>query len=339
LKALILEKPGTLVLADAPQPVPGPGELLIKTKSATICTSDLIDMKHNPFHIKLPVIMGHEGAGVVKAAGADVTDFQPGDEVTAHPVMPCGHCVSCRRGLRHLCDNMEHLGLNRGGVFAEYFVIRQDRVRKKPASLPFPQSTLMEPVCVCIEALERGNIQEGCNVLVLGDGPFGIMVTRLCQSYRPAKTILTGRHDFRLGMAPPGVITLNEQRSENITADVMKAVDNEGIDSAILCVASNQALDTAVSVLRSRGTVSVFAGTNGPASVDLFRLQVKELNICGSCNDMDYLDRALGLLCDPTLKLGEVITHVFSFEQWQEAFAQAENGKDSGLKVSIAFDT
>ena len=335
MKALVLNKPGELIMGDMPKPVPGKNELLIKTKAATICTSDLIDIRENPFNIKLPVILGHEGAGIVEAMGEEVDGFRPGDEVTAHPVIHCGYCWSCKSGYMHLCDNMDHLGFNMGGVFAEYFVIRADRARKKPDSLSFAHSTLMEPVCVCIEAIERADVREGANVLIIGDGPFGIMMAKLCKSYRPAKIILSGRHDFRLSQAGAGVITINEKLVGNAAKAIMEATGSEGIDCAIQCAGGAAAVETSIEVLRSRGTLSLFSGVSSNTPVDLFKVHVKELSIKGSCNDMGYMDKALEMLCDSNLDLGSVITHTFPFDNWQEAFYQAEKGKSGGLKVSM----
>jgi len=307
MKALVLTSPGELVMRDEPKPEPGRGELLIKTKAATICTSDLIDIKENPFGIVLPVIMGHEGAGVVEKTGDGVTDFKTGDNVTAHPVMHCGKCISCKRGLYHLCDDMEHLGLNRGGAFAEYFVIRADRARKKPDALSFEESTLMEPVCVCIEALNRGNVKENSNVLIIGDGPFGIITAKLCVSRRPKKIILLGRHDYRLSRANSDaneIITVNEKKYPDAVARITELTNGEGIDSCVVCTANKDAVDIGISALRSRGTLCLFSGPGGKTPVDLFKVHVKELNICGSCNDEGYLDEALELLCDRSLGIG-----------------------------------
>lgn len=337
MKALVLQAPGQLVMKDMPKPVPRPNELLIKTKAATICTSDLHDIEYNPFGIQLPMIMGHEGAGVVEAVGEEVTGFKVGDEITAHPVIPCGTCDSCKRGLNHLCDNMSHLGIDHGGAFAEYFTIRQDRARKKPKSLNFAESTLMEPVCVCIEAIERTNMRDGNTVLIIGDGPFGILMSRLCSIYENAKVILLGRHPFRMEHAV-NAVTINEKLSEDPLEEILAASDGKGIDSAILCVGTNQALDLAVAALRPRGTLSVFSGIPGRPAIDMFMIHVKELNICGSCNDMNYLDKALEYLEDEELNLKEVITHQLPFEQFKEAFRLAAKGKDSALKVSMVFD-
>jgi threonine dehydrogenase-like Zn-dependent dehydrogenase len=338
MKALILRKPGELVMGDAPMPAPGSGELLIRTKAATICTSDLTDIQENPFGIQLPVILGHEGAGVVRAVGHGVTDWRPGDEVTAHPVIPCYACASCQRGLPHLCDDMGHLALDRGGVFAEYFCIRQDRVRRKPEAMPFTASTLMEPVCVCLEALEQGRVAEGANVLIIGDGPFGILTARLAKRYRPAKLILLGRHPYRLTQAEATAINTKGMSAAEAAKAVLQATDGGGIDTAIVCVTGEAAVDTAVTALRSRGTLSLFAALGGKTPVDLFRVHIKELNIRGSCNDMDFLDKAMACLSDPALDLGGVITHTFPFAQWQCAFHQAAQGKSNGLKVSMTFE-
>lgn len=336
MKALVLQAPGQLVMKDVPCPEPAEGELLIRTKAATICTSDLNDIKYNPFNIKLPVIMGHEGAGIVAGIGEGVEGFEVGDEVTAHPVIPCGQCVSCRRGLCHLCDNMGHLGLDRGGVFAEYFTIRQDRVRKKPSGISFAQSTLMEPVCVCIEGIERANVKEGNNILIIGDGPFGIIMSRLCSLYKNTRVILVGRHQFRLNFAK-NATTINQKTCGDVLKRIMEATDNKGIDSAILCAGTNEALDLAIESLRSRGTLSVFSGIAEKVSVDFFKVHVKELNICGSCNDMGYMDRALSYLCDEGLGLKDVITHELPFDEYAKAFELAEKSKDSVLKVSMLF--
>ena len=341
MKALTLKKHDGLVTTDVPKPIPGPDELLVKTKAATICTSDINDMKYNPFNIALPVIMGHEGAGTVEAVGELVAGFKPGDEITAHPVIPCKQCESCKSGLEHLCDDMTHFGINKGGVFAEYFTIRSDRARKKPEELTFAQSALMEPVCVCIEGIERAAVKEGGNVLVLGDGPFGVMTSKLCQSYKPGKVILTGRHPFRMSVAGNGgaVQTINERLTDNITGDILELTGGRGVDSAIMCVGSNSAAEAAIAVLRPRGTLSVFSPPEGgKANIDLFRVHVKELNICGSCNDMDCLDKALELLCDKSLNLQSVITHEFAFDEWRKAFNIAEKGKDEALKVAMIFD-
>src|SRR5690606_10226373 len=99
--SLQLQGLNSLVKADIPVPVPRADEVLIQTKAATICTSDLHDIRSNPFGIQYPRVMGHEGAGVVVACGSGVTGYAPGTRVAAHPVVPCMTCGECKRGLEH----------------------------------------------------------------------------------------------------------------------------------------------------------------------------------------------------------------------------------------------
>jgi len=326
MKALVLESAGRLVMKDCPKPIPEENEVLVKTMAATICTSDINDINYNPFGIELPMIMGHEGAGVIEAAGGGVTDFAVGDEIAAHPVMPCGKCVSCRRGLSHLCDDMTHLGINHGGVFAEYFTIRADRIRKKPADISFAAASLMEPVCVCIEAVKRANVIDGSNTLIIGDGPFGVMIANICQTIYPHnKLIISGTSDFKLSHA-------GSAEKINIKN---KKIDCDDIDSAFVCAGTAEALDTAVEACRSRGTICVFSAIHEKTPVDMFKVHVKELNICGSCNDMDYLDDAMDILSKSDI--AKVITHELPFEEYEKAFAFASDKSSETLKVSVIF--
>lgn len=336
MKALVLVEKGKLACREEPMPTLREGELLVRTKAATICTSDLNDIKYNHFGIRMPMIMGHEASGIVEEVGPGVEGFQAGDEVCTHPVMPCGRCDSCLRGLPHLCDDMEHLGLNRGGAFAEFFAIRADRVRKKPENLSFAAASLTEPVSVCIEAIERGNVRKGSKVLILGDGPFGILCSKLLKEYEPGQVILSGHHPFRLAMAD--AIGINEREEPDLHQRILELTGGEGVDTAILCVGTSRAVDTAIEALRARGTLSVFSAVNPAPAVNLFKVHTKELSICGSCNDQGFMDRAIGCLGQVPEDFERLITHRLPFEEWERAFALAEHGKEEAVKVSLLFE-
>ena len=338
MKAVVLEKPGVAKMVEIPVPVPGKGEILIRTKAATVCTSDIIDMKHGLFTDNLPMVMGHEAAGIVAATGDGVTGVCVGDEVAVHPVMPCYKCASCRRGLTHLCEDMEHLCFNRPGVFSEYFVTRPDCVRKKPPEMSFPAASLMEPVCVCMEAVKRGGVKKGDRVLVAGDGPFGIMIAKLCAVEKPKQIIQTGFFDYRLGQVTGSNIhTLNINDEPDLYKKIFGLTNGEGIDCAILCVSAPEAVDLCIEVLRPRGILVIFAALSGKTPVDLFNVHLKELTIAGANNDENYMDEALQLLCDRDLNLQNIITHEIPFSDWEKAFHIADNEKDCCLKVSMVM--
>ena len=338
MKAVLLEGPDSVRMDEIPVPVPGKGEILIKTKAGTVCTSDISDMKYGVFSEFLPMVMGHEAAGIVAAVADDVTDIKVGDEVAVHPVMSCYKCASCLRGIPHLCEDMGHLCFNKPGVFAEYFVTRPDCVRIKPPEMSFPTASLMEPVCVCMEALNRGNVKKGDRVLIAGDGPFGIIISKLCALKKPKQIIQTGFFDYRLDkVSGPLVHTININNEENLEKTIMDLTEGEGVDCAILCVASQEAVDLCIDVLRPRGILVIFAALNGKTPVDLFAVHLKELTISGSNNDENYMDEAIRFLSDPGLDLKSIITHELPLTEWEEAFRLADKQKDSCLKVSLVM--
>lgn len=334
MKALVLKGIGQLELVESPAPEIGPDELLIRMGATTICTSDVNDLRGNPFSIQLPVVIGHEGAGIVAAVGARVKEFHVGQRVATHPVHPCGKCAPCREGLGHLCLNMGHFGINLPGTMAEYYRVRQDRARPIAESISFPVAALVEPVCVCLEALDRANFTPSSSLLIIGDGPFGVLMARLAVRVGAERVILVGQSDFRLAFAP-AAIRLNTRDSPDPVQVMLEANQGSGYEAVILAVGSRQAFADGLMCLKPRGRMVVFSALPGDTAVDLFQVHLKELDIVGACSDRDFLDEACRLLDDPKLALDELVTHRFPLEDYNEAFELAEHGKDRAMKVAF----
>jgi threonine dehydrogenase-like Zn-dependent dehydrogenase len=353
MKALQLQQVGKLELVDIDPPAPADDQLLVRTGAAVICTSDLNDIRENPFNIALPVIMGHEAAGTVVIVGKDVKGFRPGDRVTTHPVHPCGRCANCRSGVAHLCSDMGHFGLNMQGTFAECFVVRSDRARKVPTDMPFDQAALAEPVCVCLEALSQarlktrdrphfspqrvGSVPSFSNLLILGDGPFGALTACLAGAMGLGKVVVAGHHDFRLAFAK-GATGINSHKTADLAGALKQAVNGEGYDAAILCVGRAEAAHMGLALLKPKGRLVIFSALPGQTPIDLFSVHVRELEIVGACNDDDRLDEAVARLSDPALELGRLVTHRFPLDQYRRAFEIAAGGHEQAMKVAITFD-
>jgi 2-desacetyl-2-hydroxyethyl bacteriochlorophyllide A dehydrogenase len=323
MQALQMRGPGELVLTPLPVPEPGPRDVLIRTLATTICTSDLHDLARNPFDIQLPRVLGHEAAGVVVVCGAEVREFTPGMRVAVHPVAPCGGCAECVRGFGHLCGRMGHLGNDRDGTFAEYFVQRADRVRWLPEKVPATVGALLEPVAVCLQAIARAGVVQGRDVLVAGDGPFGNIIARLAVQAGARHVVVAGREPFRLGRIP-GVETV-------------KSAPEASVDVAILAVSSAEAAVACLTALRPRGRLVVFSALPESVAFDLVSLHLREKEIVGACNDEERLDDALRCLSDSELALQEIVTHTLPFARWAEAFTLARDGHDRALKIALIF--
>lgn len=340
MKALQLRGLGDLALIEAPRPEIGPDDLLLRTGATTICTSDLNDIRENPFGITFPVILGHEGAGMVVEVGAAVQGFQPGDRVATSPVAPCGDCLNCRRGWGHLCLRMSHFGIDLPGTFAAYFPVRADRARPIPANVSFTTAALAEPVSVCLEALAQAQLSPGERLLILGDGPFGVLMARLARRLGLDKVVIAGWQDFRLHFAT-GAVQINTYGLADPAARLRKevyAAGLDGYDAVILAVSSVPAAQDGLALLRAKGRFVVFSALPGETPVDLFDVHVRELEIVGACNEEDRFGEAVTLLGDPDLQLAELVTHTFALEQYETALALAAESHDRALKVAFVFD-
>jgi threonine dehydrogenase-like Zn-dependent dehydrogenase len=231
---------------------------------------------------------------------------------------------------------MGHLGFDRNGTFAEFFSIRADRVRRLPAGVDFTYASLLEPLAVCLEAVQRGRIGKGDSVLVAGDGPFGLLIARLAARLGAAPVVVVGRHEFRLRQVP-GAVAINERTTPDVRDAVRQASGRSGVDVAVIAAGSASALELSLDSLRARGRAVVFSAVHGTPSIDWFRLHTQELEILGACNDKDQIDAAVSLLGDPALRLSSLVTHHLPFSQWSRAFELARGGKDETLKVAMVF--
>lgn len=337
MRALQLQAVSQLKLVEVPPPTLRADQLLIRTGAAIICTSDLNDWRSNPFDIALPVILGHEGAGTVAAVGSAVQGFQPGDRVAAHPVHPCGRCDTCRRGLGHLCPHLEHFGLNLPGTMAEYFVVRADRARRLPAGADFAVAALAEPICVCLEALAQARLSAGQSLLILGDGPFGILMARLAQALGLARLVIAGHQPYRLGFAR-GAVAVNVAGTADPTEVLRRAGGEGGYTAVILAVASEAALRTGLACLEPRGRLVIFASLHGPTPIDLFAVQMRELEIVGAVNDADRFDEAVRRLTEAPALFADLVTQRFPLEAYSAAFDLAAGGQEQALKVAFVFE-
>lgn len=319
-------------------PSPGPREVLIRTGATTICTSDIQDIRDNAFEAELPLILGHEGAGTVVATGAEVTGVAVGHRVAAHPVHPCLRCETCRDGMGHLCPNMLHFGLSMQGTFAEYFLAREDRVRRIPDEVPFSTAALAEPVCVCLEAIHQARLTPGDHLLIIGDGPFGVMMARLALRNETGPVTIAGRHPARLAFAQSARLVHTPVGAE--TRQLLRdASDGRGYDAVILAASNRAAVDDALHLLRPGGRLVIFAPMPGPTPVDLFQVLVRELEIIGAVNDQNRFDDAIAALADPVIGIGDLVTHTFTLDDYREALRVAEHDRQQAMKVAFRFDT
>ncbi len=336
MRAVRLQALTHVALEEVPPPSPAPDQLLVRMAAATICTSDLQDMAHNPFGAALPLTMGHEGAGTVVAVGAQVSGFAPGDRVATHPVHPCTKCDACRGGAPHLCRDMGHFGLNMPGTFAEYYVVRHDRARRLPDHVPFDAAALFEPLCVCLQALAQARLRPGERLLILGDGPFGLLMAHLAGEMALGDLVLAGHRDFRLAHAGTAR-TVNTTGSADLAQTLLAAQEGAGYDAIVMATA-RAPVNALLGCLRPKGRLVLFSALPGETPLNLFAVHVNELELIGACNDEERLDDALAYLAAHSDTLAGLVTHHLPLEGYQEALDLAAHAHDRAIKVAMTVE-
>ena len=180
MNALLLKQYMQLEMVDMPVPSIGPDDVLVRVRACGICGSDVHGLDGRTGRRIPPLVMGHEAAGEVVEAGANVTDMKAGDRVTFDSTVYCGRCVFCLRGEQNLCDNREVLGVSPGpyrrhGAFAEFVSVPRRIMYRLPENLSYQQAAMIEAVSVAVHAVNLTPIVLGDTAIVVGCGMIGLL--------------------------------------------------------------------------------------------------------------------------------------------------------------------
>ncbi len=202
MRAAVLRAFGQpLALADVPEPVPGPGEVVLRVRAAGLCGTDL-KIRQGLLETPLPLIPGHEVAGVVTQVGADVTAPAIDERVACYIYRPCASCARCRSGQETLCPASMRLGFERDGGFAELARVRANEALPISSNLPFPVAAVtMDAVVTCWRALKRrAALERGQSVVIVGVGGLGLSAVQVAR-HLGARVAAVDRNEERLSLA------------------------------------------------------------------------------------------------------------------------------------------
>src|SRR5438477_2034261 len=240
-------------LETVPVPEIGPGEILIKVHTCGICGTDLKKIATGSH--SAPRIFGHETSGTVAAIGSQVSTLRSGDRVMVFHHIPCGECYYCCHKTFAQCETYKKVGCTAGfepsgGGFAEYVRVMDWIVQKGTVRIPdgtsFEQASFVEPVNTCMKGIERTGLESGETVLVIGQGPIGIILSTLAK--RAGTTVITSDlYEQRLTISRGfGLNNVIDASRADVVAEVGKQTEGRGADAAILAVGSNGLIRTAM---------------------------------------------------------------------------------------------
>jgi L-iditol 2-dehydrogenase len=265
VKAVVLEGRGALAYRDVPTPEPGPGEVLLQVRASAVCGSDIHRFVRG--HRAYPMILGHEAAGVITAAGPGADPGLVGRHAALVPLVPDHTCPECLAGRFSACGSYTFIGSRRAGAFAEYVALPAENAFLVPDELPFEAAALIEPSTVARHMLDLGSFIAGQSAVVFGAGSIGLMLVQWLRILDASLVVASDVVDANLDVARSlgAQVALNPTR-DDVPAAVRRLLP-AGVDLALEAAGSPAALAQTIEVTRPRG--SVVLGGNQPADASL----------------------------------------------------------------------
>jgi L-iditol 2-dehydrogenase len=346
MNAAVYRGPGDVRFEQVEQPQAGPGEMVVRVEACGVCGTDIKKVQKGL--LPGPRIFGHEMAGTVAAVGRGVSRFREGDRVALHHHIPCLECFYCDRAAYAQCEGYKRNGTTAGfepagGGFAEY-VKALDWIVERGA-IPVPdgvdaeEASFVEPVNTCLKAVRRAALQPGESVLVVGQGPIGLLLTQLCR-WSGCAPIVTDPLPDRREMALRLGASVALPAGEGVPAEVRR-LTGRGVDVALVAALGTAALRQAIDAVRPAGRIIVFAATSPGemAEVDLGALCAAEKELLTSYSaSVDVQDLAARLVFGREVRVRDLITHRFPLEQAARALDLAARPAPGVLKVMLRPD-
>jgi 2-desacetyl-2-hydroxyethyl bacteriochlorophyllide A dehydrogenase len=336
----MVKTPGKVEFEDRPVPALSAGQVLIKTRAVSICGSDVHTFKGKHPFAPLPAALGHELAGEIAGVGEKVDCLQLGDRVVLEPVIACGHCEFCRKGVYNLCTSVSYYHRQGQGAFTPFFVADQQRVFKLPENVTFEEGALVEPLAVAVHAVKKAGIQMGDHVAVFGVGAIGLMILVLSRWQGAADVFAVDVHDFRLQKARElGAAGVFSNATGNAADQIIDRTGGFGVDVSFEAVGIQPTFVQALQVLK-KGGHAVVAGLNAEPEVTLPAniFVQKEISLSGTQGYCHDFQTALALLESGAVDLSPFITHTLPPDAVQEGFDLLTTPGSEAVKVVIVYN-
>jgi L-iditol 2-dehydrogenase len=344
MRAVVYHGVNDVRMEEVPVPEIGPGEILVRVHTCGICGTDL--KKISTGSHSAPRIFGHETAGVVALVGEGVSKFSVGDRVVVFHHIPCGECYYCRHKTFAQCVDYKKVGCTAGfepsgGGFAEYVRVMDWIVEKGTVRIPegtsFEQASFAEPVNTCMKGIETLRLEAGETVLVMGQGPIGLILACLAKR-AGARVITSDLYPARLTIAHSfGLnLTIDASKSDAVKA-VREMTEGRGADAVILAVGGTGLIRPAMDAARPGGRVLLFAQTvRGEVTIDPAAVCVDEKALLGSYSaSVELQEESVRFVMDREMDLERLISHRFPLASGVEALQLAAHPRPDSMKIVI----
>jgi L-iditol 2-dehydrogenase len=345
MRAAVYLGNGRIEVQSLPTPRIGAGEILVRVESCGICHTDLKKIEYDL--LAPPRIYGHETAGVVAAVGDGVLKFVPGDRVIAFHHIPCGDCFYCNRRLFAQCAVYKKVGITAGyepagGGFSQYVRVMDwivDRgVEVIPPGISFDQACWVEPVNTCLKGVELLGVLPGDTVVILGQGPIGLIFTILVKG-RGATIFSSDTIEYRRALSERfGAKRAIDPRGAEFENVLKNQTEGRGVDAVIVATNAPGLVDQALRISRPGARILLFAQTSAKERIDISGADicVGERTLLGSYSaDVELQAESARLVFSGEFPLEEIISDRVPLDAIGQGIETALRPSDRSLKVVV----
>ncbi len=337
MKTLVWTGPNTMNIEQMEKPAIKRDEVLIEVEAVGICGSEIEGfLGHNSLR-KPPLVMGHEFCGRIAAYGDGVKGLAAGSKAVVNPLISCGACDRCRRGMENLCDSRKIIGIHRPGAFAEYVSVPASSIHVVPDAMDSFRASLAEPLACSLRAARRALVQYPfANVLIYGAGTIGLLSGLVSRILGAGKVIVLDLNDERLKtVGKAGIEYTIQAKTEDVSARIKSITGSKGIDVIIDAAGFPATRKQAMELVNPGGVIMNIGLGADETSLQINHQVRSEIMMLGSFtySRQDFHD-AVQLLLE-----GRITEEGWSekrpLESGQEAFQELVDGKVANSKIFL----
>jgi threonine dehydrogenase-like Zn-dependent dehydrogenase len=345
MRAAVIREYGKIVSEEVPKPLLSDNDVLVKVRYASICGSDQ-HIFRGEFHprTKLPLIPGHEFAGIIAETGKNVKGMFPGEKVTVDPIIWCGKCAACIEGHYPACTSLKLAGIDLDGGFAEYISVPSTMIYKVPENVSDEHAALIEVLSIGFHASSRAGLGKSDNILIMGSGKVGQSILHAAKTITSGRIIVADVLDERLAMAKavfPDITVINTRKTD--PGPVIKEItEGKGVDIAFEAVGHEVNVEgrynpvrSCINSIKGGGTVCVLGLSDHPAEILMKELIWKEARIIASRVSHGEFSKAIEALGKGLLDPTGLISGILDLDEAQKGFEMLENDPGNHLKILL----
>jgi threonine 3-dehydrogenase len=331
MKALVKSKrePG-LWLEEIPEPAIGINDVLIRVRRAGICGTDVHIYNWDDWAqrtIPVPMAIGHEFVGEIVEVGSNVGDFRPGDLVSGEGHVVCGRCRNCLAGRRHLCAHSQGVGVNRPGAFADFIAMPVTNLWRHKQDIDLDVAAIFDPFGNAVHTALSFPVL-GEDVVITGAGPIGIMAAAVARHAAARHIVITDKNPYRLDLARKMGVTCAVDTAHTPLSQVQKDLGmQEGFDVGLEMSGNASALREMIANMSHGAKIAMLGIPTQEIAIDWTTVVFNMLTIKGIYGrEMYETWYKMGVMIECGLDIRPVITHRFSYRDYEQAFQVMRSG-------------